>query len=140
MKLNTKFFVILSLILIALLHFFVTVPVYADGEGNGGSSVVEGGCNDESLLGNPDDPESVAWIVREILRIIQIIGPIVVVVLSSLELVPVIITGDEQAMMKVQKKLFTRVILALSLFLLPGLVSWLLDLFDITSSGVCGIN
>ena len=96
-------------------------------------------CN-TSLLGDPNDPDSVAWLLQQVLDIIKVVGPILVVVLSSIDFVKVIIKSDDEAMGKAQKKLVTRLILAALLFFIPILVTVLLDLFGLTSASTCGLN
>ena len=93
-----------------------------------------------SLLGNPSDPNSVAWLLQQVLDIIKVVGPILVVILSSVDFTKVIIKSDDEAMAKAQKKLIIRLILAALLFFIPMLVTVLLDLFGLTSSGTCGLN
>ena len=95
---------------------------------------------EESLLGSVNDEDSVAWLVQQILDLIKVVGPILVVVLSSIDFLQVILKGDDEAMGKATKKLTTRLILAILLFLVPVLVEWLLDIFGITTSGICGLN
>ena len=95
---------------------------------------------DNSLLGNVNDPDSVAWLLQQILNYIKILGPILVVVLSSVEFAKVIINSDDEAMAKAQKKLITRIILAACLFFIPTLVQAALDLFGITSDSTCGLQ
>ncbi len=96
-------------------------------------------CGD-SLLGDPGDPNSVAWLLQQVLDFIKVVGPILVVILSSIDFAKVIIKSDDEAMAKAQKKLITRLILAALLFFIPMLVTVLLDLFGLTSSGTCGLN
>lgn len=94
----------------------------------------------DSLLGSPSDENSVAWLVQKILNYIQVIGPLLVIVLSSIDFAKVVIQSDDEAMAKATKKLTTRLILAASLFLLPSLVSILLNTFGITSDPTCGLK
>ena len=88
----------------------------------------------EYILGDPDDEDSVAWLVQKILNYIKILGPILVVLLSSIDFIMVIVKSDNEAMAKAQKKLIMRLILAVLLFLIPTLVQAILDIFGITSS------
>lgn len=98
-------------------------------------------CSGEgSLLGNVNDEDTVAWLLQEIFNYIKILGPLLVVVLSSVEFAKVIIQSDDEAMAKAQKKLITRIILAACLFFIPTLVSAVLDLFGITSNATCGLE
>ncbi len=93
-----------------------------------------------TLLGSTADPNSVAWLLQQIFTFVKVLGPILVVVLSSIDFIKVIAKGDDDAMAKAQKKLFTRLILAVLLFLIPTLVAVLLDLFGLTSNSTCGIG
>lgn len=95
-------------------------------------------CGD-SLLGDPDDKDSTAWLVQRIFNYIKIIGPILVIILSSVDFIGVIVKGDDEAMGKATKKLTTRLILAALLFFIPTLIEVILDVFGFTSS-TCGIQ
>ena len=95
---------------------------------------------DNSILGNVNDPNSVAWLLQQVLNYLKVLGPILVVVLSSVEFAKVIINSDDEAMAKAQKKLITRIILAACLFFIPTLVQAALDLFGFTSDATCGIE
>ena len=64
-----------------------------------------------SILGDPNDPDSVAWLVQLILNIIKVVGPILVILLSSIDFIKVIVNSNDEAMAKAQKKLITRLIL-----------------------------
>ena len=94
-------------------------------------------CN--SILGDPNDEDSVAWLIQEALNIIRVVGPLLILVLSSFDFIKVILNGDEKAMKDAQRKLITRLILAGLLFAVPSIVGWLLDFFHITNS-TCGIQ
>lgn len=97
-------------------------------------------CGESGLLGNVNDPDSVAWLLQKILNYIKVLGPFIVVVMSSIDFAKVIITSDDDDMKKAQKKLITRLLLAASLFFLPQLVVVLLNIFGITSNATCGIG
>lgn len=94
----------------------------------------------DSLLGDPNDENSVAWLLQQLLNYIKILGPILVVVLSSIDFAGVVVKGDDDAMAKAKKKLVTRLILAACLFFIPVFVSAILDMFGITAEATCGIN
>jgi hypothetical protein len=93
-----------------------------------------------SILGDPDDEDSVAWLLQQVLNYIKIIGPILVVILSSIDFIQVIVKSDDEAMKKAGNKLGMRLILAASLFFIPTLVEVLLDIFGFTSSATCGLQ
>ena len=93
-----------------------------------------------SLLGDPDDESSVAWLLQQILNFIKILGPILVVVLSSVDFIQVIVKSDDEAMAKAQKKLVKRLVLAALLFVIPTLVEVILDIFGFTGDPNCGLK
>lgn len=93
-----------------------------------------------SLLGNPEDPDSVAWLLQKLLNYIKVLGPILVIVLSSVDFLKVIIKSDDDAMTTAGKKLGYRLILAGLLFFIPTIVQVLLGIFGLTSDPTCGIN
>lgn len=94
----------------------------------------------DSLLGNPEDPDSVAWLLQKILNYIKILGPILIVILSSVDFVKVIVNGDEKAMNSALKKLGLRLLFAILLFFIPLIVNFLLDIFGLTSDPTCGLQ
>ena len=91
-------------------------------------------------LGDPDCESSVAWLVQLLLNVIKIAGPILVILLSSIDFIVVIVKSDNDQFGKAQKKLITRLVLALLLFVLPVIVEVLLQVFGITGSATAGIN
>lgn len=95
---------------------------------------------DNSILGSYNDPNSVAYFLQIIFNWIKLIGPFIVVVMSGIDFAKVIVMGDDDGMKKAQSKLIIRLILAASLFFLPDLIGALLELFNITSSGICGLQ
>lgn len=94
---------------------------------------------DSTLLGDPEDEDSVAWLVYLILNIVKVAGPILVILLSSIDFIMVIIKSDNDAFAKAQKKLITRLILSILLFLVPIIVQIILEVFGITGSTIPGL-
>lgn len=92
------------------------------------------------LLGDPDNPDSVAWLIAKILDYLRLLGPLMVLVLSSLDFAKAILTSDDESLKKAQSNLITRLILAVLLFVLPTLIEVILDIFGITSSDICIFN
>lgn len=112
-----------------------------DIENWGSEANQEQSCDPEkSILGNPDDPKSVAWLLQKVLNFIKILGPILVVLLSSIDFMKVILAGDDDSMGKARKKLLYRLVLAAALFFIPIIVTALLDIFGITSNATCGLQ
>jgi len=95
-------------------------------------------CN--TLLGNPSDSNSVAWLIDKILSYATIAGMALVVVLSSIDFAKVIVKSDDDEMAKATKKLVIRLVLAGLLFFVPTLTKTLLGLFGLTSDVTCGIQ
>lgn len=94
----------------------------------------------DSILGDPECEDSVAWLVQLILNIIKVVGPILVIILSSIDFITVIIKSDSEQFQKAQKRLITRLILALLLFLVPVIVEIVLQVFGITGTTTAGIK
>lgn len=95
----------------------------------------------KGLLGDPvNDPDSVAWFLVKILNYLKLLGPLMVLVLSSLDFAKAILMSDDESLKKAQSNLITRLILAALLFVLPTLIEVLLDIFGITSSDICIFN
>lgn len=97
-------------------------------------------AEDEPLLGDVDDEKSVAWLLQQVFNVIKIVGPVVVIVLSSIDFAKVIIKNDDEAMAKAQKKLIVRLILAALLFFIPMLVELALKIFGLTGTSTGNIK
>ena len=95
-------------------------------------------CN--TLLGNPSDSNSVAWLIDKILTYATIAGMGLVVVLSSVDFLKVITNGSDDEMAKASKKLAIRLLLAALLFFVPTLTNAMLAIFGLTSDSTCGIQ
>ena len=91
----------------------------------------------KGILGNPDNEDSVAWFLVKILDYLKLLGPLMILVLSSLDFAKAILMSDDESLKKAQSSLITRLILAALLFVLPTLIEVLLDIFGITSSDIC---
>lgn len=95
-------------------------------------------CNTQeaktSLFGDVQCECHLAWFLQKILNYIRILGPTIAIVLSSIDFAKTIISSDDDSMKKAQQKLVKRLILSLFLFLIPTLVSVILNLFGITSN------
>lgn len=93
------------------------------------------------IFGDPTDKESLAYLIQTILNYIKVIGPILVVILSSFDFVKVIWTSDDENMKKAQQKLAKRLVAAVLLFLLPLLIDIMFNLInDSIVDPTCGIK
>lgn len=97
-------------------------------------------CGAGGILGDPSDPDSVAWLLQKLLNYLRAIGPMIVIVMSGIEFTKVIISSDDDGMKKAQKKLITRLILVAALFFIPTIVIALLDLFGMSNDPTCGLK
>ena len=101
------------------------------------SFVSIGAC---SFLGDPSDSESVAWLLQKVLDFIKVVGPLLVIVLSSFDFMQVILNGSDDSFAKAKNKLITRLILAALLFFIPIIVEALLGVFGIMGDPTCGLH
>lgn len=95
-------------------------------------------ADDDSLLGDVSNEDSVAWLVQKLLNYIRILGPSLAIVLGSIDYIKAIISSDENEMKKTNSKFVKRMIAAVLLFFIPTITTVLLDLFGITTD--CGIS
>lgn len=96
-------------------------------------------CTD-TILGDPADENSTAWLLKQIFNYLKVLGPMIILVMSAIDFTKAIIAGDDDTMQKCYKRLITRLILAVALFVVPTLVEVLLDVFGITGGPVCVLN
>lgn len=93
------------------------------------------------IFGDPDDKDSVAFLIQKILDYIKVIAPILVVVLSSIDFVKVVWSSDDESMKKAQQKLAKRLVAAVLLFMLPVLINLMFNLInDSIIDPTCGIQ
>ena len=116
------------------------VPVYTLQVSNNNYNQDQRCTGENSLLGDPNDPDSVAWLLDKILTWVTVIGMILVVIFSSIDFLKVIVKGDDETMSKAAQKLAIRLVLAALLFFVPTLTNALLDIFGLTSESTCGIR
>lgn len=80
---------------------------------------------------------------NKIFRWIQILAPIFVIIMGGVEFSGAILLDDKDAMKKATNKFVKRLIIAVALFFIPLILSWLLTIFnDLTgaASSTCGIG
>lgn len=93
------------------------------------------------IFGSPTDKESIAYLIQKLLNYIKIAGPILVILLSSIDFVKVIWTSDDENMKKAQQKLGKRLVAAVLLFLLPTLIGLMFNLINNSiTDPTCGIK
>lgn len=87
------------------------------------------GC--DSIFSNEEG--TLGWMINTILNYVKILGPILVVLLSSIDFIKAVVGTDEKAMKEAQSKLVIRLVAALALFLVPTLVQLLLSFINATA-------
>lgn len=92
----------------------------------------------DTILGSTDNPDDVAYVLNKILKFMQILGPILVIVLSIVDLIKVVTSADKDAMSKFLKTTVKRLIYAVLLFIFPTILDAVLKLINVY--GTCGIG
>ena len=80
-------------------------------------SMVGNECS--AILGDVNNEESTAWLINKILNYIKILGPILALVLGSVDFAKAIVVSDEDNMRKVRSKFVKRIIAAMCIFFVP---------------------
>ena len=99
----------------------------------------QGGCK-ATLLGDPNDETSLAWIVDRFLSYIRILGPVAMLLFSSIDYVKAVVTGAEDSFKKANKNILTRAGLIILLFLVPTIVNEIIKLFNLAGPSICGLQ
>lgn len=123
---NNKIFNKLKLIIFSFLIFIANMNVsYA--ETDDGVKLCQG------ILG-----EDLTALLKDALRLMQIAGPILVIIMTIIDLIKATANGGKDDLSKVGKKTVKRLIYAVLLFLIPTILNWVFSIFGIY--GVCGIG
>lgn len=123
---NNKTFNKLKFIIFSFLIFIVNMNVsYA--ETDDGVKLCQG------ILG-----EDLTALLKDALRLMQIAGPILVIIMTIIDLIKATANGGKDDLSKVGKKTVKRLIYAVLLFLIPTILNWVFSIFGIY--GVCGIG
>ena len=96
-------------------------------------------CTD-TILGDPADEDSTAWLLKQIFNYLKVLGPMIILVMSAIDFTKAIVSGDDETMQKCYKRLIQRLVLAVALFVVPTLVEVLFDVFGITGGPVCVLD
>lgn len=136
-------YICLIILYITCISYFVPKNVYALSDYvQLAETAADQACNNNDactnatgVFGSVDCECSTAWLLQKILNYMRIIAPTLVAILSSIDYAKAVITSDEEDMKKVQKKLITRLILCVVLFIIPTIVELLLNVFGLISTG-----
>ena len=118
-----------------------------------------GGADDKEEVDNKKDPidwgnktevncegilgDDLLDLINKVFRWIQIIAPIFVIIMGSVDFAGAILQDDKDALKKASSKFIKRLIVAVALFFIPIILSFLLNIFnDLTgaASSTCGIG
>ncbi len=107
---------------------------------DGGGQDVNVDC---SIFGSKNDPNSIAYIVNEVLQYPRYIVPALLILLGSLDFFKAVLGGKEDNMKKAQATFIKRLIIGVIIFLIPAIVNGLMWLTDIAWEGLgyttCGM-
>ena len=98
-----------------------------------------GGCE---IFGSKSDPDSLSYLINEILMYPKYIVPALVIGLGTLDFAKAIIASKEDEMKKAQATFIKRVIIGISIFFVPLIINIIMYLADIVWNGAfttCGI-
>ena len=90
-------------------------------------------CN--TIFGSKNDPESIRYLVNDILKIPQIAVPILIILLGTIDFGTAVISSKEEGMKKAQTKFITRIFIGVCVFLVPVIMDVLMALADIVWAG-----
>lgn len=123
---NNKTFNKLKFIIFSFLIFMANMNIsYA--ETDDGVKLCQG------ILG-----EDLTALLKDALRLMQIAGPILVIIMTIIDLIKATANGGKDDLSKVGKKTVKRLIYAVLLFLIPTILNWVFSIFGVY--GVCGIG
>ena len=138
--------VIMTLILVIIAFVININPVYALGEAtkkSSGSQTVSSakssGNDCGGVFGSTSDPEAFAYYLQGAFNIMKFLGPILLFVLSILDLVK--ITAEQKQddqLVKLAGKTLKRAVYAVLIFVLPDLINYIFGLVGLY--GTCGIS
>ena len=123
---NNKTFNKLKFIIFSFLIFIANMNIsYAANET--GTAACKG------LLG-----DKLTELLQDAFGLMKIAGPILVIVMTIIDLIKAVAAGGKDDLSKLGKKTIKRLIYAVLLFVIPELLDWLFGLFSIY--GTCGIG
>lgn len=90
----------------------------------------------EGIFGDPNDSNSLRYLINEILTYPRIIVPILIIGLGFLDLGKAVIASKEDEMKKAQSTFIKRLIIGVAVFLVPAIVNLIMYLADILWNGM----
>ena len=96
----------------------------------------------DGLFGDKNNPESLRYLLNEILTYPKIIVPIIVIGLGIVDMAKAVIASKEDEMKKAQKTFIKRVIIGVAFFFVPVFIDIIMGLADMVWNGMyttCGL-
>lgn len=93
-------------------------------------------CTDyEAIFGDKNNPDSIRYMVDEILTYIRIIVPILIILFGTIDFAKAVIAGKEDNMKKAQTDFIKRIAAGVIVFLAPTIIDIIMSLADIVWQG-----
>lgn len=102
------------------------------------SSNNDGTLTCDYVFGSYTDPEDFGFYLAKLLEVIKFAGPILVIMMTIIDLIKVLANGKNDELTKFAVKTIKRIIYAILLFIIPSLLDFAFKLVGIY--GVCGIS
>lgn len=118
-KINRK--KLFNSLLVAVMAFMVTVPVFA------AESTCEGVFN----------PETLQFLKTSVFKPIHIAVPVILVVLTTMDFAKSVFSNEKDGMEKAKKNFIRRAIVAVILFFIPNILEIVFDLIDEAEISKC---
>ena len=136
-----KGLLVLNIIIITIL-IFACNNVYAR-EVNGnpyGTSGTTVSSECTSMLGSVNTKGSPAYYINFAFKVIKYIAIVALIALSTMDIVKAITSQDQDVMNKTIKKIGTRAILCVVIFVLPTIIEFILQFVHEQQLNLCGIR
>ena len=126
------------LLFLSFFIFMTPVKAYSSSDVVDSSTMllIEEKC--DAMFGDPNKEGDFANYLQQIFNVFKYLAPALVIVLSIVEFIKAAASDDKDALMKAGKKTGIRIVLAISLFFIPGLINFLFD--KLGWYGTCGIG
>lgn len=124
---NSKIIIFIILIMTLFIGFGID-RVYADDIYVAPEMPGQAEC--DLLFGDPSNPESIAYLINEILSYVRVIVPVLAIVLGSIDLFKALVASNPDAMKKAQSTFVKRLIFAVAVFFVPAIISiimWVIE-------------
>ncbi len=138
-----KGLLVLNIIIITILIFACNNVYAREVNGNpygttSNSTEVSSECT--SMLGSVNTKGSPAYYINFAFKVIKYIAIVALIALSTMDIVKAITSQDQDVMNKTIKKIGTRAILCVVIFVLPTIIEFILQFVHEQQLNLCGIR